>query len=196
MPRDDARRWDARYTQDERFSTFTQPRPFLVEQSNWLPESGLALDGAMGLGGNAEFLMGRGLRVVGVDISWVALRQAKRRLPELMAFQADLPRVHLADEVFDVIINFYYLQRDLWAGFRRWLRPGGILIFETLTREMLEIQPDTDPDYLLESGELSTAFKDMETLVYREERAVSRGGRPCAVASLVARRPFTISSPV
>lgn len=196
MPREDALRWNARYTQDDRFSTFTRPRPFLVEQSHWLPESGLALDVAMGLGGNAEFLMGRGLRVVGVDISWVALRQAKRRLPELMVFQADLPRINLADGVFDVILNFYYLQRDLWASFRRWLRPGGILIFETLTREMLDIQPDTDPAYLLESGELYTAFKDMETLVYREKRVMGRGGRPCAVASLVARRPFVVTPPV
>lgn len=194
MPRNDALRWDARYTQDERFSTYTQPRHFLVEQSRWLPESGLALDVAMGLGGNAGFLMERGLRVVGVDISWVALSQAKRRLPDLMAFQADLPRINLANGVFDVIIDFYYLQRDLWTSFRRWLRPGGILVFETLTREMLEIQPETDPDYLLEKGELYNAFKDMEILVYREVEVISRGGHPCAVASLVARQPLTALS--
>lgn len=191
MPKDDALRWDARYAQDGRFSTYTQPRHFLVEQSQWLPKSGLALDVAMGLGGNAEFLLNHGLRVVGVDISWVALSRAKKRLPGLMAIQADLPKINLTPGIFDVILNFYYLQRDLWAKFRRWLRPGGILIFETLTRDMSDIEPDIDADYLLERGELSRAFEDMEILVYREGKVVSRHGRPCAVASLVARQPFT-----
>jgi SAM-dependent methyltransferase len=36
------------------------------------------LDIAMGLGGNAAFLLERGLRVVGLDISWVALQRAKQ----------------------------------------------------------------------------------------------------------------------
>ncbi len=192
MPEDDARRWNARYAQDERFSTYTQPRHFLIEQSQWLPKSGLALDVAMGLGGNAEFLLNHGLRVVGVDISWVALCQAKKRLPGLMAIQADLPKINLSPGIFDVIINFYYLQRDLWTHFRRWLRPGGILIFETLTQEMLEYEPDIDPEYLLRQGELRRAFEDMEILLYREGRVLSRHGRPCAVASLVARQPFIV----
>ena len=189
MPLEDAQRWDQRYTQDERFRTFTQPRPFLLEQAGWLPKDGLALDIAMGLGGNAAFLMERGLRVVGLDISWVALHRAKERLPGLMAVQADLTRFSLPPAVFDVILNFYYLERSLWLDFGRWLKPGGILIIETLTQEMANIQPRIDPDYLLQPRELIQAFGDLEILAYHEGKQVSRGGHVSAVAGLVARVP-------
>lgn len=189
MPREDAKRWDQRYAEDERFRTFTQPRQFLLEHADWLPEHGLALDVAMGPGGNAAFLLERGLRVVGVDISWVALQRAKVRLPGLMAVQADLTGFYLPPNRFDVILNFYYLQRSLWPEYRRWLKPGGILMIETLTQEMLTIQPEIDPAYLLLPGELLTAFYDLDILAYHEGRQVARGGRTSAVASLVVRMP-------
>jgi tellurite methyltransferase len=188
MPREDAQRWDQRYKQDERFATFTEPRPFLIEQSAWLPQHGLVLDIAMGLGGNAAFLIELGFQVVGVDISWVALEQAKARLPELMVFQADLPDMHLSYGVFDGIISFYFLRRELWSEFWRWLKPGGVLILETLTRDMLNIQPEIDPAFLLEVGELRSAFQDWEIIFFHEGRRISRRGYPSAVASLVARR--------
>lgn len=189
MPRMDAERWDARYLHEARFATFVQPRPFLVENAAYLPSTGLALDVAMGLGGNAAFLLERGLRVVGIDISRVALRQAKARLPGLMAVLADLTCFPLPERTFDVILNFYYLQRDLWPQYRRALRPGGVLFFETLTQEMRSIHPEIDPLYLLYPGELRQAFADWEILAYREGWEEDCGGRRRAVASLVARLP-------
>ena len=89
MPLTDAQRWNQRYLEDERFQKTIQPKSFLLDHAGLLPASGIALDVAMGLGGNAAFLIERGLRVVGVDISDVALRRAKARLPQLMAVRAD-----------------------------------------------------------------------------------------------------------
>lgn len=189
MPGEDAFRWDQRYTEEERFKTFIQPRPFLVENANLLPEHGLALDVAMGLGGNASLLLERGLRVIGVDISGVAVRRAHEHLPGLLAVQADLTRFHLAPDSFNVILNFYYLQRELWGSYRRWMCPGGLLFVETMTREMAELQPDIDPVYLLDTGELPRAFFDWEILVYQEGWQLSRLGHRRAVASMIARLP-------
>ncbi len=187
-PHPDAVRWDARYRAGMR-PTFTRPRTFLRQVAGLLPPGGLALDVAMGLGGNAAFLLRRGFRVLGVDISGVALRQAKARLPRLMAVQADLHAFYLPAAAFDLILNFYYLQRDLWPAFRRALKPGGVLVFETLTQANRTRWPDLNPDHLLRPGELRAAFADWEVLRYREGWFGQDCGRPRAVASLVARKP-------
>lgn len=189
MPIEDAEHWNARYLQDERYHRDIPPRRFLVENADCLPLRGLALDAAMGLGNNAAFLLERGLHVVGVDVSWAAARQAKARLPGLLAVVADLTHFHLPEECFDVILNFYYLQRDLWAQYRRALRPGGILVIETLTQEMHGLRPDIDPLYLLHPGELRAAFGDWQILVEREGWVETSTRHPKAVAGLIACRP-------
>jgi tellurite methyltransferase len=186
MPISDAQRWNARYQQDE-FRTPGSPRPYLVQNAGYLPEQGVALDVAMGRGNNTGFLLERGLRVIGVDISQVAVSSAKTRFPSLMALVADLTCFHIPQRYFDLIINFYFLQRDLWPVYKRALRLGGILVFESLTLNMLERHPDIDPDYLLAPGELRCAFQDMQILDYREGWIIDDRGRSRAVASLVAR---------
>ena len=189
MSHSDAERWDARYREDARFSSYRQPRRFLVENEHLLPAQGLALDVAMGQGGNAAYLLARGLRVVGIDVSSVAVRQAKSRLPDLMAVIADLTRFYLPEAKFDVILNFFYLQRELWMDYQRALRPGGLLILETLTMDMLSVNPEIDPRYLLQPGELKAAFSTWQILVYGEGWIGTDTSRPRAVARLVARRP-------
>jgi tellurite methyltransferase len=189
MPIQDAHRWNERYRENKHFSTFNSPRAFLIEHADLLPKQGLALDAAMGLGGNAGFLLERGLKVIGVDISEVAVRQAKARMPELMAVEADLTQFYLPDNTFDVIINFFYLQRDLWPQYVRALRPGGWLVLETLTHEMHSRLPDTDPRYLLAAGELRRAFENLEIVAYREGWSEGDSGHTRATASLLARKP-------
>jgi SAM-dependent methyltransferase len=133
-------------------------------------------------------LLEHGLRVLGVDISSVAVHRVKERLPGLMAVIADLTRFYLPPQSFDAILNFYYLQRDLWPQYFNALRPGGVLFFETLTLEMMRIEPDIDPAYLLAPGELLQAFTGWEVIVYREGWIESRAGSPHPVASLVAKK--------
>ncbi len=184
----DAIKWNERYRSSVE-AAFESPRDFLIAQAQHLPERGLALDIAMGLGGNAGFLIERGLRVIGVDISEVGVRRAKERWPMLMGAVIDLTNYHWLPCSFDVILNFYYCQRDLWPRFRSMLKPGGLLIMETMTIEMLHTRPDYSPDYLLQPGELRRTFSDWEMLVYREGWVEMRPNAPRAVASIVAKRP-------
>jgi tellurite methyltransferase len=183
----DAVKWNHRYQTRERHGAIS-PRAFLVEHADALPRQGRALDVAMGLGGNAAFLRAGGLDVVGIDISEVAAREVKSRWPELHVVLADLSHFGLPSAAFDVIVNFYFLDRRLWPIYRQALRPGGVLIMETLTREMSSIRPDIDPAYLLKPGELQAAFQDWGSVAYRE-KWIDDGGWHRAVASLVARRP-------
>ncbi len=186
MTSPDAAKWNERY-QASVEAAFERPRDFLVEQAELLPDRGLALDLAMGLGGNAGFLIERGLRVTGVDVSEVAVRRAKARWPQLQAAVIDLAVQRWPRCSFDVILNFYYCQRDLWPQFRSMLKPGGVLIMETLTIKTLQTRPDYNPDYLLAPGELRRAFADWEVLVYREGWTDTGRSSPRAVASLAAR---------
>jgi tellurite methyltransferase len=129
-----------------------------------------------------------GLRVIGLDISEVAARAAKARCPNLRMAVVDLSHCTLPADTFDVIINFYFLDRRLWPLYRRALKPGGVLIIETLTCAMLALRPDIDPSYLLEPGELQSAFADWCVIAQRETWLDDEGWRR-AVASLVVQRP-------
>ena len=184
----DAIKWNERYRSGAE-AAFESPRDFLIEQAPHLPKQGLALDIAMGLGGNAGFLIERGLRVIGVDVSEVGMRRAKQRWPSLMGAVIDLTPYRWPVCAFDVILNFYYCQRALWSQYRSMLKPGGVLVLETLTIETLHTRPDYHPDFLLQPGELRQTFAAWDVLVYREGWIEVEGHSPRAVASLVARRP-------
>jgi tellurite methyltransferase len=189
MPQEDAQRWNARYTETlEKRKHFT-PRPFLYEHADFLPSKGLVLDIATGLGGNANFLISRGLKVVGIDISEVGLRASKARSPDLLGIVADLTHFYLPDQTFDVILNFFYLQRGMWPDLVRWLRPGGVLYFETMTERMLPDNPQINPAHLLQPGELAVDFPDLEILYYEEFTSEEDGCVMLATDRLIARKP-------
>ncbi len=186
MPIEDARRWNTRYRTRGGASP-AEPHSFLVEHQPLLPRSGRAVDIAMGRGGNAGWLLAQNLDVVGIDISTVAVQAAKCHWPMLAAVVADLTMFYLPPDSFDVILNFYYLDRTLWPVYKRALRPGGLLIFETFTRARLANRPETDPRYLLSAGELRAAFQGWDILTYREG-GMDADGQMRTTASLVARR--------
>jgi tellurite methyltransferase len=193
MPTQDATRWNLRYREDSR-NIFEPPRTLLVDHSETIPTCGLALDIAMGLGNNTNYLLKRGLRVIGVDISLVALSKVKRKLPNLLAVVADLERFYIPENTFDVIISFLYLQTNLWLPMTRGLKMGGVMFIECLTEEMLSIHPEINPVFLLKSGELQRAFsldeigKYLEIIYYYEGWQSTESSHPRAVACLIARR--------
>lgn len=188
MVAEDADRWNQRYSAAPA-GWLQEPRSYLVENAGVLPPYGRALDLAMGAGGNAGFLISRGLDVVGLDIAFQGVRQAKKRWPALRSFVADLTdALPLADR-FDVLINFYFLERSLWREFENLLKPGGVLIFESLTLDMRDQRPDIDPVLLLQPGELAGYFSNWQVLSQREGWFPSSHGTPKAIASIVARRP-------
>lgn len=187
MPKTDADRWNHRYRSDSRHVN-KEVQPLLANHATLLPAKGLAVDLAMGLGGSAAFLLSRGLSVVGVDIAEVAVRKAKLTHPELMAVIADLTCLYFPPKTFDVICNFFYLDRGAWASINTWLKPGGILFYETLTTGMLELNPTINPSHVLAPGELRNAFPGYD-LIYFEE-GWYQYHHPRATARLIARKPL------
>ena len=180
----DQARWDAKYAGDP-YTLGTEPVPFLVEHLDALP-AGRALVLAAGEGRNAVYLAQQGFTVDGVDISPVGLAKAARLAAErgvqIRTITANLETWDPGTARYDVVTNFYYLQRDLTQRIIRALKPGGVVVYQTFTVEQLEL-PGAHVkrrDYLLERGELSRRFASLEVLHYGEVEGV---------ASLVARKP-------
>ena len=174
-------RWNARYL--ARPPSPAGPQPWLVEHQFLLPPTGLALDLAMGLGGSTGWLAERGWRAAGADISEIAVRRAKACWPALLAFVADLEHLRLPAATFDLLLDFYYLDRALWPRFRAALKPGGLLIFETFVHPPGRAGAAINPAYLLQPGELPAAFADWRLLDYRQSE---RNGE--LVAGIVAQK--------
>ncbi|HMD88770.1 MAG TPA: class I SAM-dependent methyltransferase [Anaerolineaceae bacterium] len=189
MPSEDAVRWNNRYKEAPE-KWHSSPRSFLLQNIDLLPENGRALDIAMGAGNNAGELLRRGFDVYGVDISCEAVYLAKGAFPALKAVIADMTHFFLPDHYFNVILNFYYLQRDLWSQFQRILKPGGCIVIETLTQQMRIDRPDISPEFLLAEGELANAFQDWDILAYREGTYPSDHGFEKSIASIIARLPI------
>ncbi len=182
----DADRWNLRYATNSR-QTFASARTWLTSHVDVLPKTGLGLDIAMGLGGNGGFLLSQGLKVVGVDIAEVAVRKALKSHPGLMVFVADLTRVEFPVEIFDVVCNFFYLDRSLWPHIQRWMKPGGLLFYETLLEDQHAINPGLNPAHLLAKGELVSAFPGLRIIEYVE--GWYGEAHPRSTARLIARKP-------
>ena len=156
-----------------------------------LPEQGKVLEIAGGVGVSADYLQRKGLQVIELDISWQALFRARRKNKEVHHIVADANFLPMINMKFDVICNFYFFERNVIPVIIDRLKPGGLLFFETLTKEMLTIRPEIPPEYLLLPGELKEAFSGFEIIHYFEGWTNSDHGKKKSIGSLVARKPET-----
>lgn len=165
-----------------------EPAEFLAKHIDELPK-GRSLDIAMGEGRNTVYLAKKGFISEGVDISPVGLAKAQKLAAEnrvkIITLNADLNKYHIKPDHYDVIINFYYLQRSLIPEIKAGLKKGGMVVFETHTMEQLKNAKNGgwERDFLLEPGELKRQFADFEILHYSE----TNDGKN-AIASLLARK--------
>lgn len=171
MSEADQDRWDRKWSA---FAGKTfQPHPLLTEHPQLLT-GGTALDLACGMGQDAIWLAHHGYRVIGVDISRVALEIARSNAidqgveKDLLFVNADLNHWFMPLNAFDLICVFRFLDRCLFPAIRDALRPGGLLFYNTRHQGLCCRDPGANPEYLLVQGELRNAFGDWLILYYRE----------------------------
>ena len=193
-----AERWDRKYAREPQ-PAGTEPTAFLRQAMAHLDSRGRALDLAMGAGRNAVFLAECGFRVTGVDASEVGTSNARRlaeaRGVEIDAVAADLATYPLGREEWDLITNFYFLDRRLFPRIVEALAPGGTFVLETFSTDHPRLASGygpKNPDFLLEPNELLSAFADLRILLYQDlvmklDEGHHRG--PAGLIRLIARKP-------
>jgi len=179
--------WNHRYS-SEPSNWSGPPRGLLRDNAHILPSGGVAFEAAMGMGNDLSFLLEKNFQVLGIDRSEVAVKYVHNQFPTVWTVLADLSTFRLPEATFDLICNFYYLDRKLWQQYYSSLKIGGLLLLETLTDQMLSFKPDILPERLLKPGELRGFFSNLDIIKYSEGWIDSDHGSQKAVASLIARK--------
>ncbi len=141
-----------------------------------LAPEGRALDIACGTGENAIFLARKGFCVDAFDISHVAVNIARRESKKKNAIVnfkvCEAKKFPYGLDKYDLILNFYFLERDILKKIQRALRKGGFLIFETYNFKYLNINPSFSSDYTLKEGELLELL-NLEIVHYDESSHIT-----------------------
>ena len=188
---DERQTWNRRYAEGEHMAF--EPDPFLLAAYDdfihpHFPKGGSALDVAGGLGRHAIWLAELRWRVTVVDISEIAFKKAQKKAEErgvkIEFLVRDLRTYQPEREHYDLVLVFYYLQRELLHDVVQALKPGGLLIYKSYTHEQQNFaKGPKNPVQLLKDNELLHSFPSLRTLYYREIVQEK------AVAELVAVKP-------
>ena len=179
-PRNEREMWNQRYR--GRSHASLEPDPFLVSAQHELVEPlmrkpGKALDVAGGPGRHALWLAMKGWHVTLAEVSEVALAKlethaADRRVkvqPLLADLSTPAGRKLIARDRYDLIVVFFYLERQLFPVLLKTLKPGGLLIYKTYTVDQLRFSGGPRHAlHLLKHNELLRVFRKLRVLHYRE----------------------------
>ncbi|MEN9478136.1 MAG: hypothetical protein RLZZ300_2277 [Pseudomonadota bacterium] len=131
------------------------PSPWVVRHAQSIPARGKVLDLACGSGRHARFLAGLGYPVLAVDRDAEALAGLST-IEGITTRLLDLEGEEwpLAGQVFDGIVVTNYLWRPRLPDVLALLAPGGALIYETFMVGNAAYGKPSNPDFLLQAGEL------------------------------------------
>src|SRR6185295_7072917 len=143
----DFHHWQERFsTPDFRFGK--EPNEFLVACRPLLPKTGKVLAVADGEGRNGVWLARQGLDVLSIDFSPAAQAKARALASEqqvMVTFiEADVHAWPYPEDAFDVVVEIFTQfstppdRARKWAGMRRALKRGGLLIVAGYTPKQLD----------------------------------------------------------
>lgn len=197
-------RWEARYAVPE-YAFGKEPNDFLRSCKKLLPPSGRVLAVADGEGRNGVWLAEQGLDVVSIDFSPSAQDKARALAAErhvnVVFAQVDVHQWDYPEAAFDVVVEIFTqfsspAERALkWAGMRRTLKSGGLLIIEGYAPKQLEYGTGGPKqiENLYTRAMLETEFRGFHTLeIVEEEREIYEGSSHAgmsAVINLTGRKP-------
>jgi len=163
------------------------PSAWFVRFAPLIPAGARVLDLACGRGRHARLFAARGCRVLAVDRDAAAL-STLAAVEHVETAQLDLERGTwpLAGQRFDAILVANYLHRPLFAHLLAALAPDGTLLYETFARGNESYGRPSNPDFLLEPGELLQVTAGSLDVVAFEEGLVGDAAHRAVVQRLAA----------
>jgi ubiquinone/menaquinone biosynthesis C-methylase UbiE len=197
-------RWETRFAKPD-YEFGKAPNDFLARCKPLLPTSGTALAVADGEGRNGVWLAEQGLDVTSVDFSPSAQKKARALAAErgvsMTFIEADMHTWPYPESAFDVVAEIFTqvstpAGRALkWAGMRRALKPGGLIVIEGYSPKQLDYGTGGPKqiEHLYTREMLTQAFGDFgDVRIVEEEREMHEGvahAGMSAVINLTARKP-------
>jgi SAM-dependent methyltransferase len=202
---DDARAvWNQRYAGAEGYLFGREPNRFLAAEAHRLKPGQKALCLADGEGRNGTFLAARGLDVLSLDLSPVALAKARvlaaERAVTLKFEEANLATWDWPVDAFDAVVAIFIqfagpgLRGRIFRKIEACLKPGGLLLLEGYRPEQLAYGTGGPPhaENLYTEALLREAFAGMNILSLRSYDAVIEEGTAhkgmSALIDMVARK--------
>jgi SAM-dependent methyltransferase len=180
-------RWEARFSASD-FVFGTEPNEFLRAQAHLLPPSGKVLAVADGEGRNGVWLAQQGLDVLSIDFSPAAQAKvralAKERNVSLRIECVDVIAWDYPENAFDVVAAIFIQfanpaeRQRIFAGIRRALKPGGLLLMQGYRPEQLNYKTGgpSAVENLYTEAMLAQEFADFADLTIRVHDSMHHEG--------------------
>ncbi len=195
--------WEARYGVPE-YIFGKEPNYFLASCKALLPKAGKVLAVSDGEGRNGVWLAQQGLDVTSLDFSETAQAKAAalagERGVKIALVRGDVHSWNYPEAAFDVVVEIFTQfsppagRARKWAGMRRALKPGGLLIIQGYTPKQLQYGTGgpKEIENLYTRAMLEQAFGDFHDVTIAEEelemREGSRHSGMSAVINFTARK--------
>ncbi len=155
----DREKWNRKYRDKPALLETRAPSAMLSKHLHSVSGTA-ALDLACGSGRHTLYLLDEGFCVDAVDISAVALEQLMQKTEgrPVKYIETDLDTFTPKSGLYDLAVMTNYLDRDLVRRTADSLKRGAIFFIETYMAHPENEKQDSNPDFLLQSGELPTLF--------------------------------------
>lgn len=180
-------RWQQRFGEPG-YLFGTEPNAFLKSQAALHGKGGRALSLADGEGRNGVFMAEQGLDVLSLDFSPVAQEKARKlaaaRGVAMRVEQGDVVNWSYPADTYDVVVGIFFQfatpaeRAKIFAGIKRTLKPGGLLLLEGYRPKQLEYKTGgpSKVENLYSRELLEDAFGDFTTLEITEHDSVIHEG--------------------
>ena len=169
------------------------PSDWIMQQAQNWPKGARILDFAAGSGRHCcalDYAFPRRFSFLAIDRNHAALAALKASCPQIEICQFDLEDTNIwgfADDGFDIVIVANYLYRRRLDDLFGLVRQGGYLAYETFATGNEAFGHPSNPDFLLQDGELAARLPDDFTILDYFHGRIDQP-KPAIIQRLAAKR--------